>query len=182
MAPALPGAILSATCSGCLDIPTLSCGRGVCFITPNQREMEPLATIPNAFVIASCLGHGWSLLHMLMQHPAPTRELPITTAIRGINASMPRKIQIPLSEQHCTAFFLLTKPQVTDLCTELPQCKLKHWHQLLLLLRNLILGEEKREGGAGRRRNLFINKGNNQESLKTNNAQHRKQHLSLYND
>lgn len=93
---------------------------------PNQREMEPLATVPSAFVIASCLGHGWSLLHMLMQHPAPTRELSIATAIRGINASMPGEIQTSLSEQHCTAFFLLTKPQITDLCSELPQCKLKH--------------------------------------------------------
>lgn len=55
--------------------------------------------------------------------PSSSRELSITTAIRGINA---RKIQTSLSEQRCAAFFLLTKPQITDLCTELPQCKLKH--------------------------------------------------------
>lgn len=46
----------------CLDTLTPSCQRGVCLITPNQSEMEPLATIPKAFVIASCLGQGWSLL------------------------------------------------------------------------------------------------------------------------
>ena len=110
---------------GFLDIPTVSWG-GSAFIPQIRGRSKPLATIPNAFVIASCLGQGRSLPHMLVQRPAPTREQLITTAIRRINASVPRKIQISLIEQHCTASLLLTKPQITDLCTELPQCKLKH--------------------------------------------------------
>lgn len=110
---------------GFLGTPTISCG-GSAFIPQTRGRSKPLATIPNALVITSCLGWGWSPPHTLLQHPAPTRELLITAAIRRINASVPRKIQISLTEQHCISSFLLTKPQITDLCTELPQCKLKH--------------------------------------------------------
>lgn len=110
---------------GSLDILTISWERSA-IITQIRGRWKPPATISNAFVITSCLGQGRSHPHMLMQCLAPTRELLITTAIRRINASVPRKIQISLTEQHCTASFLLTKPQITDLCTELPQCKLKH--------------------------------------------------------
>lgn len=108
-----------------LGIPTISCG-GSAFTRQIRGTLKPLATIPNVFVITSCLGWGWSPPHTLLQRPAPTRELLVTTAIRRINASVPRKIQISLTEQDCTASFLLTKPQITDLCSELPQCKLKH--------------------------------------------------------
>lgn len=87
---------------GFLGIPTVSWGLSA-FIPQIRGRPKALATVPNAFVIASCLGWGRSLPHMLMQRPAPTRELLITTAIRRINASVPRKIQISLTAQHSTA-------------------------------------------------------------------------------
>lgn len=85
---------------GSLDIPTISWERPA-IITQIRGKWKPPATISNAFVITSCLGQGRSHPHMLMQRLAPTRELLITTAIRSINVSVPRKIQISLTALHC---------------------------------------------------------------------------------